>query len=110
MTTTMQDNTLDARLQKADPAVYAKVAGEEKSAFMMSYKVVDKAKVAALAEAERKAVEKVSAENSQASLATVASLPGIMFICYAALIMYFRSKGGYKAVELAAAPSGAPPS
>lgn len=108
----MQDNTLDARLQKTDPAVYAKVAGEEKSAFMMSYKVVDKAKVGTLPEAEKKTVEKVSAENSQASLATVAMLPGIMFLCYLALILYFRSKGGYKAVELATspAPGGAPPS
>ena len=101
----MQDNTLDARLQKTDAAVYAKVAGEEKAAFMMSYKVVDKAKVAALPEAEKKAVEKVSAENSQASLATVASLPGIMFLCYLGLILYFRSKGGYKAVELTSTPA-----
>ncbi len=108
----MQDNTLDARLKKADAAVYAKVAGEGRTSFMMSYKLIDKAKIAALPEAEKKAVEKVSAENSQASLASVALLPGTMFICYLALIFYFRSKGGYKAVELAAAPSAsaAPPS
>jgi MFS family permease len=104
----MQDNTLDSRLKTADAAVHAKVAGERKSQMLMSYQVIDKSKIATLPEAERKTVEKISAENSQASLATVATLPGIMFLCYLGLVLYFKSKGGYKAVELttAAAPTG----
>jgi hypothetical protein len=53
-------------------------------------------------------VEKISAENSQASLATVAVLPGIMFLCYLGLVLYFKSKGGYKAVELSTAPAPSP--
>jgi hypothetical protein len=109
----MQDNTLDSRLKAANSAVHAKVAGEQKSQMLMSYQVIDKAKVASLPETDRKTVEKISAENSQASLATVATLPGIMFLCYLGLILYFKTKGGYKAVELTTAPApapGAPPS
>jgi MFS family permease len=103
----MQDSTLDARLKGADAAVHAKVAGEQKSQMLMSYQVLDRAKVAALPESERKVVEKVQGENSQASLAKVAVLPFLMFLCYVGLILYFKSKGGYKAVELTTEP--APP-
>lgn len=104
----IQDSTLDHRIKAADPAVHAKIAGEQKSQMLMSYQVVDKAKVASLSEADKKTVEKFTAENSQASLAQVALLPGIMFLCYLGLIMYFKSKGGYKAVELTSSPAPAP--
>jgi len=36
-------------------------------------------------------------------MASVAILPLIMAGCYLALIIYFKAKGGYKAVELTAA-------
>jgi hypothetical protein len=36
-----------------------------------------------------------------ASIVTAAIFPAIMLTCYIILILYFRSKGGYKAEELA---------
>ncbi|MEO0469159.1 MAG: MFS transporter [Bacteroidota bacterium] len=39
-------------------------------------------------------------EAKKSSLSTIAFLPIIMFIFYIALLLYFRSKGGYKPVEL----------
>ncbi len=109
----MQDNSLDARLKHESPAIHAKVAEPEKSAYLMTFQPIDKAKVAVLPPAERQVIERVSGENSQGTLAQVAGLPAIMFLCYVGLIFYFRSKGGYKAVELTTAaphPGGAPSS
>ena len=33
----------------------------------------------------------------------MAVFPGIMLVCYIALFLFFKSKGGYKPVDLAAA-------
>jgi MFS family permease len=104
----IQDSTLDHRIKSADPAIHAKVAGEQKSQMLQNYQIIDKAKVAALPENDRKTVEKITAENSQASLATVSLLPFLMFLSYVGLIIYFKSRGGYKAVELATSPPPAP--
>ncbi len=41
----------------------------------------------------------------KAALSTVALFPIFMMLCYIALILYFRSKGGYKPVELETAES-----
>jgi hypothetical protein len=106
----LQDKTLDGRLDKENAAIHAKVTAEQKSAYLMTFKPIDKAKVAALPEAEKTIVEKVSGENSQATLAQVALLPATMFLCYLGLIMYFKTKGGYKAVEIGNAPAPAPSS
>ena len=40
------------------------------------------------------------AATNQGTLANVALLPAIMFVAYLALILYFRSKGGYRQVEV----------
>ena len=37
---------------------------------------------------------------AQATLAKVAVLPAVMFVCYLGLILYFRSRGGYRPVEV----------
>lgn len=100
----MQDNSLDARLQRESPAIHAKVAEPAKSAYLMTFQPIDKAKTASLPPEERQVIDRATAENSQATLAQVAVLPAIMFLCYVGLIFYFRSKGGYKAVELTTAP------
>jgi hypothetical protein len=76
------------------------VAAPEKTAYLLTFQPVDKAKVAALPPAQKELVEKLNAENSQQTLSQVALLPAIMFACYLLLIGYFKSRGGYKAVDL----------
>ncbi len=39
-------------------------------------------------------------ESKHDALRTIAILPGIMFLVYLGLILYFRSRGGYKPVVL----------
>ena len=107
----IQDNELDRRLRKSDEAIYQKVAKDERTSWFMTFRPLDKGKIAELPEAEKKKVDQVVAENSQATLAKIAALPATMFLCYIGLIFYFRSKGGYKVVEIAAEqpPANAPP-
>ena len=100
---TIQDQALDARLATEAPAIHGAVAGEPTDAYLMHFQPVDRAKVAALPETDRKTVEQITTTNSQKTLAKFAVLPAIMFFCYIGLILYFRARGGYKQVELAAA-------
>jgi MFS family permease len=106
----IQDYKLDQRLKVEAPAIHEKVAGSPTSAYLMSFRPVDRSKVNALPQAEQKTITDITTTNSQETLATFAILPAIMFICYIGLIFYFRAQGGYRPVDLAAAtaPARAP--
>ncbi|MBI1842633.1 MAG: MFS transporter [Verrucomicrobia bacterium] len=96
----LQDHSLHQRMQAENPALRAKVAGPAQTKFGWSYEPLDKAKLAALTAAEKDEVEASQTANNHRTLARVATLPMIMFLCYAALIAYFRSRGGYREVKL----------
>lgn len=104
----IQDHALDTRLREAAPAVHARVAGETSTAYLMRYQPVDRSRVAALPEAERRMVEELTTANSQHTLATFAILPAIMFFCYVGLILYFKARGGYRPVVLTPSQAAAP--
>ncbi len=101
---TIQDKSLDARLAADAPQIHNAVAGEPHDAYLMSFRTIDRAKVTELPEAQRLVVEEITTANSQRTLATFAILPAIMFFCYVGLILYFKAQGGYRQVELSAAP------
>ena len=46
------------------------------------------------------AVDAAERESKHDALRTIAWLPALMFLVYLGLILYFRSKGGYKPVVL----------
>lgn len=77
---------------------------------IIPYNVVNNAalgeKIAALEEADQESVntalKAARARSNQGALMDMALFPGIMLVAYIALVFYFKSKGGYKAVELAA--------
>ncbi len=50
--------------------------------------------------ADKSAIDTVTTEAKRSAMARAAILPVIMAACYLGLIFYFRSKGGYKAIEL----------
>jgi DHA2 family metal-tetracycline-proton antiporter-like MFS transporter len=64
------------------------------------YTAIDPSKRAALAGDEKAAVDAADRESKHDALRTIAFLPGIMFLVYLGLILYFRSRGGYKPVVL----------
>src|SRR5262245_49230057 len=64
------------------------------------YTAIDPSKRAALVGDEKAAVDAADRESKHDALRTIAILPGIMFLVYLGLILYFRGKGGYKPVVL----------
>ena len=84
---------------------------EKKIYEVMSYQDIDNDKFNALIEklpeadrvAAKKKVKDVGDESKQHALRDMAIFPTFMLVCYLILIAYFKSKGGYKPVELGAA-------
>jgi MFS family permease len=72
---------------------------------VIPYKVVNDAKlnekIAPLDAAQKTEIAEAGAASSQRALANMALFPGIMLVFYIALLVYFKSRGGYKAQILA---------
>lgn len=77
---------------------------------VLSYKAIDDAKVESLVanlpvdqrEAATTELATVRSEGNQGALGSMALFPVFMLACYIGLIVYFRSRGGYRPVELGA--------
>lgn len=97
---TVQDKFLDQRLAAQNPALHEKITEPVQSKFGLTFQPLDKTKIETLPDVEKAEVETVRIINNQATLAKVAVLPAIMFLCYCALILYFKSRGGYRQVHM----------
>src|SRR5882724_6704509 len=103
----LQESTATKRLQAENPAVYQMVT-KESDYLLGKYQAIDPDKAAAVTTDEGKAALKSANTAGQFSaLGKMASFPAFMLCCYLGLILYFKSKGGYKAVNLAG-DSGSP--
>jgi MFS family permease len=96
----IQDKQIDRELFQQNPSVHEKVVAEEKSSVFGTYSPLDQEKIGSLGSDEKLVVETIKASAKKNALLTVAIFPAIMLVCYLILILYFRSKGGYKAEEL----------
>ena len=103
----IQDKEVDRVLAADHPALHAGVAGEAKSSLFGDYQPVNTDKVASLPVEEQKIVTKTQATAKKNALATVALFPVGMLVAYLLLLLYFKSKGGYRPVELDGAPAAA---
>ena len=97
-----QDQEVDRQLRESQPALHAAVNGPEKTAIFGVSPSLDAEKVKALPKDEAAALEKVQATSKQATFASIAMLPAFMLVCYVVLLLWFRSRGGYKPVEIGA--------
>ena len=66
---------------------------------------IDQEKLKALPKAQQDEFATLDGHTKKASLATIALLPVLMLAAYLMLIFYFKAKGGYKPVDLAAGGS-----
>jgi len=98
-----QDLDMDKRLSATEhSALHAQVKGEAKPGIFGSAPTLDQEKIKALPKAQTQELETVQAASKRSVFITIALLPGFMLACYLGLFAYFRSKGGYKPVDLAA--------
>jgi hypothetical protein len=65
-----------------------------------SYTAIDTEMVAALPTETAAKVSLVAKEARQHALASVTIFPGIMLVTYLGLIFWFKSRGGYRPVNL----------
>lgn len=72
--------------------------GVSEAALERRLDLVDPAERAAI----RARIDRISAESKQGALANMALFPAIMLAVYIGLFLYFKSKGGYRPLELGA--------
>lgn len=96
-----QDMDMEKRLSSTEhTALYAQVKGESKDGMFGLTPTLDQEKIKALPAPEQKQLEAVQAANKRGAFTTIAILPTFMLVCYLGLFFYFRSRGGYKPVEI----------
>jgi MFS family permease len=99
-----QDTTTDRNLREYDQqnntTLHSKYVTEEKRSIFGDYRAVDAAKVQEATNDEKQAITTVQENAKKEALKSVAWFPVGMFVCYVLLILYFKSKGGYRAVTL----------
>jgi len=98
----IQDRQIDRELAAGNPALHAKVAAAEKVSVFGAYRPIDQEKLATLSPDEMQSVDTAVGSAKKSALMTVAIFPAVMLVCFLILIFYFKAKGGYKPVELAA--------
>ena len=97
---TMQDHFLDKNLAQQHPALHEKIAAPAQMKYGLTYQPLDQTKIETLSPSEKNEVDQLLTANNQATLAKVAVLPAIMFLCYAGLLVYFKRRGGYAQVQI----------
>ncbi len=98
----MQEASTTQQLRAANPALYQTVTVEKKY-LLGAYEAIDPEKLSAVTD-EKSQAEIKSAETAGkfSALGKMAMFPVFTFACYLALLVYFKSRGGYRPVQLTA--------
>jgi DHA2 family metal-tetracycline-proton antiporter-like MFS transporter len=94
------DRGIDADLSKQEPALYEKINGGSKQSMFGQAPSLKNDVVESLPADEAEKLGTIVNSNKKKAFLRQAALPGFMLACYLALFFYFKSKGGYKPVEL----------
>jgi MFS family permease len=98
----MQESSTTQQLQSTNPALYQQVTMKQ-NYLLGAYQAIDPAKSAIVTDAKSKAdLQAATTAGKFSALGKMAMFPAFTFVCYLALIFYFKSKGGYKPVHLEA--------
>ena len=95
-----QDQQVSKEIKAYDSAVHTEYVSIDKDGLFGKYKGLDAEKLAVAPEEVQAEVTKIQGGAQKGALSTIAVLPVIMLVIYLLLLLYFRSKGGYKPVEL----------
>lgn len=96
----LQDREVDAQLAAQSPAIYEQVSGEPRETIFGSVPGLNQDALVNLSAHEKAQLSSIQKTSKKGSFAKVAILPGFMLACYLILFLYFKSRGGYKPVEL----------
>lgn len=102
----LQETSATRQLEATHPALYQTVT-VEKNYLLGKYQAIDPVKSAAVTEeAAQAAIKEATTTGQFSALGKMALFPLFTLACYLALIVYFKSRGGYKPVQLASMGDG----
>lgn len=100
----IQDKTVDSEIKAYDNAnqteLYEKYVTEEKTSVFGDYRAIDQQKLSDANAEDLTAIAAIQENSKKEALRDIVIFPVIMFISYISLILYFKARGGYKAVHL----------
>ena len=98
-----QDDKISGELGAYDKAKQSNLIESytiQKEGLFGTYRSIDQEKLNSANEADKKTIDDVTAQAKKAALKTSTVFPIIMLIAYLIFIFYYKSRGGYKPVEL----------
>ncbi len=96
----VQDTHVDRNLRLYDENLHSVYATVEKSSIFGDYQAIDTNKLSMASQDEQLKINYIQNIAKKEALKVVAIFPVIMFISYVSLILYYKSKGGYKVILL----------
>lgn len=93
------DKGVDSDLREV-PALHQKVAGPEKATMFGPSPSLDNLAVDSLEGEEKESFEAIRNSNKKNAFLRQSVLPAFLLLCYLILFFYFKSRGGYKPVEI----------
>ena len=96
----MTEDSIKASVEASSSVETYESISKQSTYFLGDYTAVDGEKVSELPENEEAIVSESIQKGKQGSLASVAVFPVFMLICYVGLILYFKSRGGYRPIEI----------
>lgn len=100
----VQDKSVQKQLEAYDSENKTNLSNtyviDENRSIIGAYKSVNVGKLNEAPEADKAVISNVQGVAKKDALRGVSVLPVIMLVCYLGLIFYFRSRGGYKPVEI----------
>ena len=102
----LQESSATKALESANPALYQTVTMEN-NYLLGKYQAIDPVKSAAVTDAaSTTAIANAETAGQFSALGKMALFPLFGLVCYLALMLHFKSKGGYKPVQMGAATAG----
>ncbi len=96
----LQESSATQQLATANPGLYQKVT-VDKHYLLGDYRAIDPEKAVAVTDnSDTTQIQSATTTGQFNALAKMALFPLFLFACYVILILYFKSRGGYKPVQL----------
>ncbi|MDA7666157.1 MFS transporter [bacterium] len=96
----LQDREVDKQLAADMPAIHQQVSAPARPSIFGDIPSLDGAAIETLSEADAATLKSIQDGKKKGSFAKIAVLPGFMLLVFLILFFYFRSRGGYKPVEI----------
>ncbi|WPJ96220.1 MFS transporter [Coraliomargarita algicola] len=91
----LQESSVTSGIKQELPAVYETVT-QESDYLLGHYTALNQVALGAQPEAVQEQVVEIQERETQGALAKMAMFPAFMLVCYIGLILFFKSKGGYR--------------